>query len=155
MQLSVSNNKIIFNELTTFKNGNNFLNGGYSETYTTTISKNPINNQYHVNHVYLMTGPVLLHVTGTITKDMTDKILYYSFNNELNTEKSERSALPYTIAIPANPTTYIDNINYYMFLPYTEQYPWYELYIKTHDSINNWTSYSTTTFNITFTFYKL
>ena len=157
MSIVASNNKIVFNDLTSLKDGHEFLNGKFYKAWSQTYTQNPKTSEFTARTYYIVPSKVvLLHVTGTIYKDMTDKILYYSFNNELRkVNASAGTGKPYTIAIPANPNSPVDNIDYYLFLPYIENLTTLWVFIKTHSGISTRTDYNTTTFNITLTCYLM
>lgn len=133
---------------------------------------NYFNDTYHLveshNYTHKMTGNEIVirftpsdtlryeiafcHVHGTITKDILSSISFYSINNRSTVQVNE-DQVPNTIAIPANPNSNIDYIDY-IWIPkpdYNEIY----VYFKTHAANNDLITSSQVSLDITYDFYCL
>lgn len=92
------------------------------------------------------------HVHGTVTKDISKGISFYSVNNDFTNGSTYHRHT--TIATPANPNSNIDYIDY-IWIPPPKYAAYIIMYFKTHDANSAIMQSTQVELNITYDFYCL
>ena len=108
-----SSNKFLYNqsELPPFADGINYFNNTYhlvkSYNFKETLTYTEISFRFTPSET-VRNQITFCHVHGTITKDISSSISFYSINNRT----TKGNQVPNTIALSANPYSNIDYIDY-------------------------------------------
>ena len=137
MSITVNNNKVNYTTPANVSDGINFLNSTFLKvaSYHSKGVCTTGDYQFTINSNIIVCPPVFTHIYGTVTKDITKKLLYYSINNQYNTGKNQT-----TIAIPCNPYNPVDTFDVVYLNHVAEACKNYIVYLKTHNSINSFTN---------------
>lgn len=154
--ICTSTNKFLYNqsELPPFADGINYFNNTYHLVESYNHKRKMTDNEILIRFTPSETVRnqiTFCHVHGTITKDISTSISFYSINNRSTAKINGR--VPNTIAIPANPNSKTDYIDY-IWIPkpdYNEIY----VYFKTHAANNDLITSSQVSLDITYDFYCL
>lgn len=130
-----SSNNIIYSKvnITQPVNGVNYFNNSYTLVKSQHWNKTMNDNEITINDTSISNEShiLLCHVHGSIKKDLSKGITYYSINNQpMNTQESWK--INETIAFPANPNSDIDYFDY-IYIPPTN-FVKIVYYIKTHNN---------------------
>lgn len=155
--ICTSTNKFLYNqsELPPFADGVNYFNNTYHLVESYNHKRKMTDNEIQIRFTPSETVRnqiTFCHVHGTITKDISSSISFYSINNR-STAEINVDQVPSTIAIPANPNSETDYIDY-IWIPkpsYNEIF----IYCKTHKANNERIYSSQIQLDITYDFYCL
>ena len=156
MQLSVSNNKIVYSssQLITPYNNVTFINGPvrpYPFVYS--LSNSQTTTEYIYKHHWTFNNPWKIYIRGAVTKDITSDIQYYAVVND-NRTNINISYKPYTVIVPANPNSSVDYIDFFIYLWGSYDCRHIVLYCKPYNSANQQV-YASCTYNFTVTGIKI